>query len=192
MDKSAFQSLVREYIKEYSSPRETVKKSELKTVIKECLRVILKEVRWHDEESYKRSHGDTHDPGEETFYKDAQGREDDAARAREDLEIIKKAGLSRQYEALMQGIFDLPIAEFDKRAAAIGELTKKAYQLVGKTYEPLEEMTTTDGGTPGYNIPGWVSRRGGSKRGVEGSRKLGYELTPTGEKEMNRKGDALV
>lgn len=58
--------------------------------------------------------------------------------------------------------------------------------------EELDEVTTTMGGTPGYNIPGWISRKGGSKAGVEGSRKLGYELTPAGEKEMQRPGDRLV
>ena len=109
MDKSSFQSIVREYIKEYSSPKETVKKSELRAVIKECLRAILNEVV--------------------------------------DLQKKKKK---------------------------------------------VEETTTTDGGTPGYQIPGWVSRKGGSQRGVEGSRKLGYELTPAGEKEMQRQGDRLV
>lgn len=56
----------------------------------------------------------------------------------------------------------------------------------------VNEMTTTDSGTPGYNIPGWVSRKGGSKRGIEGSRSLGYDLTPIGKKDMERMGDKLT
>lgn len=62
-----------------------------------------------------------------------------------------------------------------------------------KEEEPLEEMTTTSAVEP-INLPGnvrggWVSPRGGSKRGVAGSDKLGYHLTPIGKQEMNRKRD---
>ena len=52
-----------------------------------------------------------------------------------------------------------------------------------------EESTT--GNVSGYNIPAAFSRRGGSQRGVAGSSKLGYDLTPIGKKEMNRRGDTL-
>ena len=55
----------------------------------------------------------------------------------------------------------------------------------------LTEMTTTGTGTTGYNVPGAFSRKGGSKAGVQGSRKLGYELTPIGKDEMNLKADEL-
>jgi hypothetical protein len=44
MDKIKFQSLVRECINEYSSPKETITKTELKTVIKETIRTILNEM----------------------------------------------------------------------------------------------------------------------------------------------------
>ncbi len=45
MDKIKFQSLVREYIQEYSSTgSSTIKRSELKEVIKETVRVILEEI----------------------------------------------------------------------------------------------------------------------------------------------------
>jgi len=63
--------------------------------------------------------------------------------------------------------------------------------------ETIDEMTTTSGGggssagTPGYNVPGAFSRKGGSKAGVEGSRKLGYELTPVGKKDMEMPADKL-
>lgn len=56
-------------------------------------------------------------------------------------------------------------------------------------------MTTTGDIAP-INLPGnisggWVSKRGGSKRGVEGSNSLGYELTPIGKEEMKRKQDPV-
>lgn len=57
--------------------------------------------------------------------------------------------------------------------------------------EQIDEMTTTMSGTPGYNIPGAFSREGGSKKGVDGSRKLGYELTSIGKKDMETKADKL-
>jgi hypothetical protein len=54
----------------------------------------------------------------------------------------------------------------------------------------VNEMTTT-GAVSGFNVPSAFSRRGGSERGVEGSKSLGYELTPVGKKDMDRDGDAL-
>jgi predicted RNA-binding Zn-ribbon protein involved in translation (DUF1610 family) len=61
----------------------------------------------------------------------------------------------------------------------------------GASEEQIDEITTTDGGTPGYQIPGWVSRKGGSKAGVAGSAALGYTLTNVGKKDMELKGDKL-
>lgn len=55
---------------------------------------------------------------------------------------------------------------------------------------PIEEMTTT-GDVGSYNIPSAFSRKGGSHKGVEGSAKLGYNLTPLGKKDMNRQSDSL-
>jgi hypothetical protein len=55
----------------------------------------------------------------------------------------------------------------------------------------VNEMTTT-GAVSGFQVPGWVSRKGGSQKGIEGSAALGYELTPMGKKEMQRTGDKLV
>ena len=52
-------------------------------------------------------------------------------------------------------------------------------------------MTTTDGGTTGYLIPGAFSKRGGSEKGIEGSESIGYNLTPSGKKEMQRSADKL-
>jgi hypothetical protein len=54
----------------------------------------------------------------------------------------------------------------------------------------IDEMTTT-GDVSGYNIPAAFSKRGGSQRGVKGSESLGYTLTPQGKKEMNRTADKL-
>ena len=125
---------------------------------------------------------------EESYYKDAKDREDMAAQVRRELELIYKAGLHQEYEQLMNGIFDNGIKEFDRRTIELAKLKKKAEQAVGKS---ITEMTTTDGGTPGYNIPGAFSGRGGSKKGVAGSAALGYELTPQGKKDMQVKADKL-
>jgi hypothetical protein len=57
--------------------------------------------------------------------------------------------------------------------------------------EQVNEMTTTDGGTSGYNIPGAFSRKGGSAAGVKGSESLGYTLTSIGKQDMNLKADKL-
>lgn len=169
MNSSDFKKLIRQTIKEqFETDGEKITRSQLKHIIKETIRVIIKEMR---------------DP--EAFHRDAQDYESEAAQVRNDLEAIGKAGLEKEYEALMNGIFDLSIQEFDKRANAIAQLTKKAYQMLGK---PLAEMTTT-GNVAGYNIPGWVSNRGGSSKGVAGSGKLGYELTPIGKQDMGRKAD---
>ena len=54
----------------------------------------------------------------------------------------------------------------------------------------LSEMTTT-GNVEGYNVPGWVSKKGGSHKGVAGSDKLGYHLTSIGKKDMERKQDPV-
>lgn len=54
------------------------------------------------------------------------------------------------------------------------------------------DETSTSANAGAYNIPGWVSRKGGSKLGVAGSEKLGYTLTSLGKKEMGRSGDALL
>lgn len=75
----------------------------------------------------------------EAFYRDAQGRESDYANVRSELEMIKQAGLEREYEALMKGIFALPIQEFDLRAAAIEQLKRKAEKIVG---QPKTETIT--------------------------------------------------
>lgn len=67
--------------------------------------------------------------------------------------------------------------------------TPKAFKK--KKEEQIDEMTTTDSGTPGYMIPGAFSREGGSKKGVEGSKALGYELTKIGREDMKMKADKL-
>ena len=55
----------------------------------------------------------------------------------------------------------------------------------------LDEITTADGGTTGYMVPGAFSRRGGSVRGIDGSNALGYTLTTIGQQEMKRRPDPL-
>ena len=56
--------------------------------------------------------------------------------------------------------------------------------------ENLSETTTGDVG--GYNIPAAFSRRdGGSKKALDGSKSLGYELTPAGKEEFARHPDRM-
>jgi len=71
-------------------------------------------------------------PPDEAYYRDAKDYENMASDVRRELEVIKQAGLDKQYEALMNGIFALPIQEFDKRADAIEKLTQKAFQMTGQ------------------------------------------------------------
>ena len=61
-------------------------------------------------------------------------------------------------------------------------------------FVPADEYLTetVTGDVSGFQVPGWVSRKGGSKAGVAGSAALGYELTPMGKKEMQRTGDKLL
>lgn len=59
----------------------------------------------------------------------------------------------------------------------------------------IKEMTTTSAVAP-INLPGnvrggWVSKQGGSQRGVQGSKNLGYDLTPIGREDMKRKQDPV-
>ena len=59
----------------------------------------------------------------------------------------------------------------------------------------IKEMTVTGDVAP-INLPGnvkggWVSGKGGSARGLAGSKSLGYELTPIGKQEMSRKQDKV-
>jgi len=77
--------------------------------------------------------------------------------------------------------------------AAVAPVTGPNVFKKKKTLEnkPLEEMTTTVGGTPGYNIPGAFSKEGGSKAGVEGSEKIGYTLTNIGKEDMEQRADKL-
>lgn len=52
--------------------------------------------------------------------------------------------------------------------------------------DTINEMTTTDSGTPGYNVPGAFTNKMNRKDRIE---VLGYEMTPAGKKEYNRPGD---
>lgn len=69
-----------------------------------------------------------------------------------------------------------------------------------KKQKEVNEMTVTGDvapiNLPGSKMPGtgksgWVSGKGGSARGVAGSAALGYELTPIGKKDMERKQDRV-
>jgi hypothetical protein len=102
---------------------------------------------------------------------------------------ITKSNLARLIREIVKGI--IKVKEQTTTAAVSPVTTPMAFKKKTEE-EQIDEMTTTNSGTPGYNIPGWVSRKGGSKKGVEGSAALGYELTPIGKKEMERPGDKLI
>jgi len=80
------------------------------------------------------------------------------------------------------------IDEMTTTAAVAPIATPKAF----KKKEEIAEMNSTDGGTPGYNVPGAFARKGGSKAGLAGSAALGYTLTAVGQKEMQRSADKLL
>ena len=66
---------------------------------------------------------------------------------------------------------------------------EKGYTIVTKNipddYFQIDEMTGTSA-VSGYNIPSFLSKRGGSQAGVDASKNLGYELTAIGKKDMQR------
>lgn len=105
-------------------------------------------------------------------------------------ESIKKSELKKIIKEIVTGIFK----EMTTTGAVSPVSTPKAFSKKSLKQEDeeekLDEMTTT-GDVSGYNIPSAFSRKGGSKRGVDGSSKLGYDLTPIGKKEMERPGDKL-
>jgi len=73
------------------------------------------------------------------------------------------------------------------------ELMSRTGKELGGLVENINEMTTTGDVAP-LNLPGnvaggWLSPKGGSKKGVAGSAKLGYELTSIGKQDMERKRD---
>lgn len=103
---------------------------------------------------------------------------------------IKREELKGLIREIVRGIFK----EMTTTAAVSPISTPKAFskrKFAQEEQAPVEEMTTT-GDVQGYNVPAAFARKGGSERGVKGSAKLGYELTPLGKKEMERPGDKLI
>jgi hypothetical protein len=66
---------------------------------------------------------------------------------------------------------------------------KDKWLVWNRSGQNIKETVASDG--EGYNIPAAFSGKGGSKKAVQGSKSLGYELTPIGKKDMERKGDRL-
>jgi hypothetical protein len=97
-------------------------------------------------------------------------------------ESISKRNLKNLLREIVKGI----CKEMSVTAAVSPVSTPKAFSKK----KDIDEMTVT-GDVTGYNVPGFLSRRGGSQKGVVGSKKLGYDLTPIGKKEMERPGDRL-
>lgn len=162
MDKTKFQAIVKEYIEEYSSnsSKDTISKRELKEVIKMTIKTILNEM-----DSSKKMTGPWTVSLNDKIYH-AQKDED-------------------------TGIFYYQNMD-------TGTLVPLGTEEGGVQVQKLEEMTDTNGAPP-INLPGsampgsggksgWVAKKGGSQRGLEGS-PSGMELTTLGAKDMRRKQD---
>jgi len=84
------------------------------------------------------------------------------------LEMIKRVGLEHEYETLMDGIFRLPLAQFDARAKKLEALEDKARQMD----KEMKEVSTT-GGVAGYQSKNAFSKTP-SKRAMDVTKKMGY------------------
>ena len=70
---------------------------------------------------------------------------------------------------------------------------KRAGKLIIKGEKQPIKTESVTGGVEGYNIPAAFSRKdGGSKKGLDGSNALGYELTPQGKKDFDRHPDRMI
>lgn len=149
-----------------------MKKSTLKSIIKHIIKESSNDFEFKDGvETPMKAVNLQQESDEESFYLDAQAREDDAKNARERLELIDKAGLTTEYETLMKDIFKQPIKEFDRRALAIGQLEKKAREIVKQ--QKITEMSST-GGVAGYSTPfAFTKNKKGSPKGIEAAKKYG-------------------
>lgn len=61
--------------------------------------------------------------------------ESDISKAKKELLMIERAGMKKQYEKLMEGIFELPIREFDRRTKAIDILKDRSKKIVNEGVE---------------------------------------------------------
>lgn len=159
-----------------------MKNENLKQLIELCARAVLREMR-------EMFDNEEHGPAS---YNDLANM---VANSPVLFKLMARAGVTNDdMENNSPRFFDFILRNKEK-IQAVGEFPSIAsdeqiehdwYQ----EYKNIKEMTTT-GAVSGYNIPAAFSRRGGSDRGVEGSRKLGFELTPLGKKQMNKQGDKI-
>lgn len=190
----------------------TIKKSYLGTLIREIVKGILKE-------GFDLNYGISDDKQLISLANKVWGNDDwkiDRSKRTEYGKVYKMRGNKNR-----QGIFflwntpdgkwkylnvsdgkkwiDIPstdpeLDEMTGTGAVAGYSTPFAFkkQSKRKTMENngISEMTTT-GDVAGYNIPGSFAKKGGSKKGIDVSSEMGYELTPIGRKEMNRTADKL-
>jgi len=188
--------------------RETITRSQLKEVIKETLRSILKEglinppsapiseaqispeelqSMWEED---KRGEYIQINPDDSVVYV-AHGKAMEkivaypSTRGKYKFNIIGRWMRKNQFSPNIWQVNDHGNVElYSPSGRAMGGLT-----------ETLQEMTVTGDVAP-INLPGnvkggWVSGKGGSARGLAGSKSLGYELTPIGKQEMARKQDKV-
>lgn len=186
--------------------KETITRSQLKEVIKETLRTILKEMygrrrvlsmleegpislgdlqsAWREDQSGEYVQIN---PDDSVWYI-AHGRAREQIAPKGERNPFPKIGIWMQRGGVILNIWKV-------NDHGNIELMSRSGKELGGLAEQIYEMTTTGAVAP-INLPGnvkggWVASKGGSARGVAGSKALGYELTPIGKKDMARKQDPV-
>lgn len=105
---------------------------------------------------------------------------------------MKKHELTELIREIVSRIVKEIKIEEESACAAVAPVTGKVIRKESPMEEEMDDQIseTVTGDVSGYNVPSWVSKKGGSAAGVAGSRTLGYELTPIGQKDMQRVADA--
>lgn len=204
-------NLIQKYVKEALSEqlgvsdKNTITRSELKEVIKHTLRTILQEM-FRARPKLSMMEEGVIDPGDlaSAWREDNDG---EYVQVNPDDSVWYVAHRTPRQQIAPKGTRNpFPIiARWMSRGGVILniwrindhgniELMSRSGKPLGGLTETLEEMTTTSAVAP-INLPGnirggWVSKQGGSKRGVEGT-PSGMSLTPIGAQEMKRKQDPV-
>jgi hypothetical protein len=149
--------------------QETVKKSELKEVIKQTLKIIIKEMISKNKLT-----------GPYTVYvKSGQY-------AGKTLFASKDENTGVFYYFHPDTGTDIPLGTEPNSV----QVQKSKMEEMTTTGD-VAPINLPGSKMPGTGKSGWVSGKGGSARGVAGSAALGYELTPIGKQDMKRKQDRV-